>query len=360
MNGAAPSGEGMWSLRSAAALCAASPLAACIVLRDGQLHAFNEAYRALVGPHEGLTSFLVVWGHAAVPALSAALAGTSALIETDVRGTHLSESQHGTRTITLSFAPVREDATKVVSGVFVSVVKGPAATASEKLDEFRYTLSHDLLSPLRTLQEIARIIESEHAQQLPPDASIFLNHLSQGTTQLANRVEALVQYVKLSSQPLACHTVDVSQLVKSVVAELRTTCGDKAAVIVGELPAAHADAQLLRQLFTNLLSNAFKFTRHTAHPRIEIGSELSSTGQIRYFVMDNGAGFDMKYAGKLFGLFQRMHNEAQFEGTGAGLAIARRIVERHGGSIRAEAMKDQGAQISFTLPSASPGASTGA
>jgi len=226
----------------------------------------------------------------------------------------------------------------------------------QQFDAFRYTLSHDLLSPLRTLQEMARILEREHAQHLPPDASIFLSHFSQGTSKLADRVEALVSYVRVNAQPLNCHRVDIARLVGEVVTALRATHGDKATIIVGRLPDAHGDADLLRQLFTQLLSNAFKFSRNAPDPRIEIGSAVSDAGQNVYFVVDNGAGFDMKYAGKLFGLFQRMHGEAQFEGTGAGLAIAQRIVERHGGEIRAEATKDQGAKIIFTLPSASSGA----
>jgi light-regulated signal transduction histidine kinase (bacteriophytochrome) len=226
----------------------------------------------------------------------------------------------------------------------------------QQFDAFRYTLAHDLLSPLRTLQEMARILEEEHGQHLPPDASIFLNHFSQGTSKLADRVEALVRYVKVNAQPLHCRRVDVARVASDVLKELRATYGDKASVIVGQLPDAWADADLVTELLTSLLSNALKFSRHTPGPRIEIGCTQSDSAQKDYFVVDNGAGFDMKYAGKLFGLFQRMHGEAQFEGTGAGLAIARRIVERHGGTMKAEAMKDQGARLSFTLPSASTGA----
>jgi light-regulated signal transduction histidine kinase (bacteriophytochrome) len=228
------------------------------------------------------------------------------------------------------------------------------------LESLRYVLSHDLLSPLRTMQEMARILEREHGQHLPPDTSVFLNHFSQGTNKLADRVEAILRLLKLDAQLLNCRTVDVSRLVSEAVTELRTTHGAKASVIIGQLPETQADADLVRQLFIILLSNAFKFSRNIREPRIEIGWAMSGSGRHTYFVMDNGAGFDMKYAGKLFGLFQRMHGEAQFEGTGAGLAIARSIVERHGGTIRVEAMKDQGAKFIFTLPSASSGACTGA
>jgi light-regulated signal transduction histidine kinase (bacteriophytochrome) len=153
--------------------------------------------------------------------------------------------------------------------------------------------------------------------------------------------------------------VDVSGLVREVVNEQRATYGDKAKVVVGELPDVQADADLVRQLFASVISNAFKFSREVPEPRIEIGSEPGK-GCNRYFVVDNGAGFDMKYAARLFGLFQRMHGEAQFEGTGAGLAMARCIVERHGGSIQAEATKNQGAKLSFTLPCANTGTRPGA
>jgi light-regulated signal transduction histidine kinase (bacteriophytochrome) len=315
----------MRSLRAAAALCLASPIAGCVLFPDGRSHVLNEPYRARFGAH--------------TPAVTGALAEAPGLLETRI----------GPHTVTLALTPVREDETNVVSGVLVCVVNEASGKAAAQLDAFRYTLSHDFLSPLRTLQEMARILDREHSQHLPPEASIFLGHLSQGTNKLADRMEALIRYVRLDSQPLNCHRVDVSRLVSSVIAELRAVHGDKAHVVVGELPDAYADADLTRQLFTAVLSNAFKFGRNTPEPRIEIGSAMSGGGQNTYFVVDNGAGFEMKYAGKLFGLFQRMHGEAQFEGTGADLAIAKRIVERHGGTMRAEAMKDQGARFFFTL-----------
>ena len=326
----------MESLRTAAGICLASPVAACVVLPDGRLHVFNEPWRALLGAHENLVGTL------SAP-FAQALAGTSALVETPL----------GSDTVTLSFIPVRDDEMNVVRAVLVSVARGAAASAAQQLDAFRYTLSHDLLSPLRTLQEMARVLEREHAQSLPPDASTFLTHFSQGTNKLADRVEALIRLVRLNAQPLNCHRVDVARIVSEVVAELRALHGNKASVVIDRLPDAQADADLVRQLFASVLSNAFKFSRNVPEPRIEIGWAMSGSGRNTYFVVDNGAGFDMKYAGKLFGLFQRMHGEAQFEGTGSGLAIARGIVERHGGTIRVEAMKDQGAKFIFTLPSVS-------
>lgn len=333
----------MQSLRTAAGICLASPVAACVVAPDGQLHVFNELWRARFGAQARLPAALAT-------GFAQAIAGTSALVEAPA----------ASDTITLSMIPVRDTETNVVCAVLVSAAKWAAAPATSQLDAFRYTLSHDLLSPLRTLQEMANVLEREHAQALPPDASVFLGHLSQGANKLAERIEALVRFVRLGAQPLNCHAVDVARLVNETVAELRATYGERATVVIGTLPDAQADADLVRQLFASVLSNAFKFSRNAAAPRIEIGGAASGPGQSTYFVVDNGAGFDMKYAGKLFGLFQRMHGEAQFEGTGAGLAIARGIVERHGGAIRVEAMKDRGAKVIFTLPSASTGAHTDA
>jgi light-regulated signal transduction histidine kinase (bacteriophytochrome) len=329
----------MESLRTAAGICLASPVATCVVLPDGRLHVFNAPWRALFGAHERLPTTVSA-------SLAGVIAGTSALVETALPS----------QTVTLALVPVRETETNVVTAALVAVANGSAPTATPDLDTFRYTLSHDLLSPLRTLQEMARVLEREHAQSLPPDASAFLSHISQGTNKLADRVDALIRLVRLGAQPLDCHRVVVARLVHEIVAEQRAVHGDKARLVIRTLPDAEGDPDLLRQLFAILLSNAFKFTRNVPEPRIEIGSAMSDAGRNGYFVVDNGAGFDMKYAGKLFGLFQRMHGEAQFEGIGAGLAMARAIVERHGGTIRAEAMKDQGAKFSFTLPSAGPGA----
>jgi light-regulated signal transduction histidine kinase (bacteriophytochrome) len=343
MEMAARGGDGTQSLRTAAGICLASPVAACVVLPDKRIHVFNEPWRALFGAQESLPSALS-------SPFAGALAGTSALVETPT----------GSHTVTLSLIPVHDDKTNVVGAVLVSAAKWAAAASTQQLDAFRYTLSHDLLSPLRTLQEMARVLERDHAAALPPDASIFLGHITQGANKLAERVEAIIRLVQLNAQPLNCHRVDIARLVNEVLMQLRAQYGDEATVVLGELPAAQADADLARQLFTQLLSNAFKFTRNVAAPRIEIGCAVSDAGQTGYFVVDNGVGFDMKYAGRLFGLFQRMHGEAQFEGTGAGLAIARGIVERHGGAIRVEAMKDRGAKFIFTLPSASPGTHTDA
>lgn len=224
--------------------------------------------------------------------------------------------------------------------------------ANQQLDALYYSLSHDLYSPMRTMQEMARILLEDHPQQLSPETELFLRHVVQGTARLSARMEGLARFGRVSRQPLSFRRVDVGAVVRQIVSELdtRAETGHKA-IVTSELPDASADAELLQQLFSSLISNALKFSRTAAEPRIEIGGR-SEGGWNSYFVADNGVGFDMKYAGKLFGLFQRMHAETQFDGAGVGLAIARCIVERHGGTMRAEAATDRGATIHFTLRAA--------
>jgi light-regulated signal transduction histidine kinase (bacteriophytochrome) len=150
--------------------------------------------------------------------------------------------------------------------------------------------------------------------------------------------------------------VSVQTLVEEILAERRRNSEDARPVnvVVGKLPETTGDTELIRQVFFNTISNAFKFTRHVEHPHIEIGGQRQEN-QSAYFVTDNGAGFDMKYAAKLFSLFQRLHSEAEFEGIGLSLALTKRIVERHGGRIWAEASKGSGASFHFTLPAVSAG-----
>ena len=231
--------------------------------------------------------------------------------------------------------------------------------AHQQLDALCYSLSHDLHSPLRTMQEMARILLEDFSQQTPADTQVFLTHLVQGTSRLADRVEGLARFGRISRQPPSFQRVDVAGLVAQLISDTNKSAGTgHIDFVIAELPDAIGDAAMLRQLFSTLLSNAIKFSRHSPAPRIEIGAHHEA-GRNAYFVADNGAGFDMKYAARLFGLFQRMHPETQFEGAGVGLAIAQCIVERHGGTIRGEAAKEAGATFHFTLPAVGSGAEPG-
>lgn len=224
--------------------------------------------------------------------------------------------------------------------------------AEADLAAFSYVLSHDFRSPLRSMEAMARIMLDDHASTLSPDAQAFLKHVGNTAEKLSERANALLRFTKTSRQPLAHHNIDVAMIAREVTAELRKDVPTRhVEVRIGELPSVMGDPVLIRQVFMSLLSNAFKFTRSADPARIDIKGRPDGE-QNAYTISDNGAGFDMKYAGKLFGLFQRMHGESEFEGIGIDLAVAKRIVERHGGGMWAEATKGQGATFQFTLPAA--------
>src|SRR5882724_11256622 len=170
---------------------------------------------------------------------------------------------------------------------------------------------------------------------------------------MKQRIDDLLRFSHLGRQPLSKRLINVSALVHEVLEELRNGQGDRhVEVNVGDLTDCTGDSSLLKQVFVNLLSNAFKFTRHKEKATIEVGRQQLE-GENIYFVRDNGAGFDMQYAKKLFGVFQRLHHADEFEGTGVGLSIVQRIINRHGGRIWAESAPDRGATFFFTLPSLS-------
>jgi light-regulated signal transduction histidine kinase (bacteriophytochrome) len=162
-------------------------------------------------------------------------------------------------------------------------------------------------------------------------------------------IDDLLTFARISRQPLETHPVDPVHIARAALRDLQAETGNgKAQVEIGTLPLATADPSLLKVVMINLLGNALKFTRHQANPRVEVGS-LQRGHQTVYFVRDNGVGFDMQYVEKLFGVFQRLHPDKEFEGTGVGLATVQRIIHRHGGDIWAEAKVDEGATFYFTL-----------
>jgi light-regulated signal transduction histidine kinase (bacteriophytochrome) len=164
-------------------------------------------------------------------------------------------------------------------------------------------------------------------------------------------IDDLLIFSRMGRQEMLRTSVNLDQLVKTVIHDLRLDLqGRTISWTIGSLPEVYGDPAMLRQVFTNLLSNALKFTRHRAGAKIEIGATQPTAGETEIFVRDNGAGFDMQYVNKLFGVFQRLHRNDEFEGTGIGLANVRRIIHRHGGRTRAEGAVDRGATFFFTLP----------
>lgn len=222
--------------------------------------------------------------------------------------------------------------------------------ANRDLDAFSLSVSHDLRAPLRTIIGFSEILMADYSEILPQEGRSLLSHIASGTTRMDRLVEDLLRFCRFSRQPLHKSSVDCNGVVQTVIADLRTQQeGRELELRIGKLPQCEGDRSLLQQVFANLLSNAFKFTRGRTPAVIEVGCD-SRDGENVVFVRDNGAGFDMKYADKLFGVFQRMHSQQQFEGTGVGLSIVRRIVERHGGRIWAESEPERGATFFVTLP----------
>jgi PAS domain S-box-containing protein len=221
--------------------------------------------------------------------------------------------------------------------------------ANRELEAFSYSVSHDLRAPLRAINGFSRIINDEWGARLPTEVSQHLRTIRESTTQMALLIEGLLSLSRLTRQPLRVTSIPMAELVAEVAAgidELRG--GREIELVVGELPVCSGDPVLLRQVWTNLIANAVKFTRCRSRARIEIGSMMKD-GERVFLVRDNGVGFDMRYADRLFGVFQRLHSSEEYEGSGIGLANVQRIVHRHGGRVWAESAPDQGATFFFTV-----------
>jgi signal transduction histidine kinase/CheY-like chemotaxis protein len=221
--------------------------------------------------------------------------------------------------------------------------------ANHELESFSYSVSHDLRGPLRAIDGFSSIVLRDHAAALPAEGQRYLGLVREGAQQMARLIDDLLTFAKSARQPIARRTVALKELVNQCVEEFQGEIAErKAEVAVGNLPDCRADAALLKQVLVNLLGNALKYTRKQPRAKIEVGCR-SENGEQAIYVKDNGAGFDMKHAGKLFGVFQRLHHKEDFEGTGVGLAIVQRVVHRHGGRVWAEAEPGKGATFYFTL-----------
>ena len=222
-----------------------------------------------------------------------------------------------------------------------------------ELEGFSYSVSHDLRTPLRAIDGFAAILEDDESAALSPAGRQRLKTIRRNTQRMGQLIDDLLDFARLGRVPMAAGNVDMAALVRDSLQELRASGvgAANAEIAVKDLPPAHGDAALLRQVWMNLLANALKFSAAAERPRIEVGGESTAEG-CAYYVRDNGAGFDMKYYGKLFGVFQRLHRTEEFAGTGVGLAIAKRIILRHGGGISAESAVGAGATFRFTLPRA--------
>jgi signal transduction histidine kinase len=223
--------------------------------------------------------------------------------------------------------------------------------ANVELESFAYSIAHDLRAPLRHIAGYSDLLVQDYGPQLDAEALRCLGKIEDGAHQMGHLVDDLLHLSKIGQRKLTIRNTPLSSLLTQVIKDLEPECsGREITWRVGDLFSAECDPGLMTQVFVNLISNAVKYTRTQEHAVIEVGQARQNGEQV-VFVRDNGVGFDMKYAGKLFGVFQRLHKARDFEGTGVGLAIVQRIIRKHGGRIWVEAELNRGATFFFTLGS---------
>jgi signal transduction histidine kinase len=222
------------------------------------------------------------------------------------------------------------------------------SAANKELDSFAYSVSHDLRAPLRAVDGFALMLDEDYARQLDDEGRRLIGVVRSSARRMSQLIDDLLEFSRLGRKELARERIDMAQVAREVAAEIAPGA---AAIEIAQLPAASGDRSLLRQVWVNLIGNAVKYSTKTQNPRVEVGARAEGPMTV-YWVRDNGAGFDMKSAAKLFGVFQRLHRPEEFPGTGVGLAIVQRVVTRHGGRIWAEAEPGKGACFYFTLPAA--------
>jgi light-regulated signal transduction histidine kinase (bacteriophytochrome) len=225
--------------------------------------------------------------------------------------------------------------------------------SNKELESFAYSVSHDLRAPLRHVAGYSELLQKQAPDSLDDKSRRYIQTILESAKRMGNLIDDLLAFSRLGRAEAKMRAVDLQQVVKEVIAEVsRDTTDRDIAWKIGALPACHGDSSMLKLVVVNLVSNAVKFTRMRTRTEIEIGCADKNNDELEVFVRDNGAGFDMQYANKLFGVFQRLHLAEQFEGTGIGLATVQRIILRHGGQVRAEGAVDQGATFYFSLPKA--------
>lgn len=223
--------------------------------------------------------------------------------------------------------------------------------ANKELEAFSYSVSHDLRAPLRAMDGFSRILLEDHAAQLDAEGRRLLNVIRENAHRMGQLIDDLLTFSRVSRKAPERSRVDLRALAEQIIAELAAAGGGVSyEITLGDLPPALGDARLIRQALYNLLANAFKFSRTQPRPAVSLTAERDAAGEWIYCVRDNGVGFDPRYAAKLFNVFQRLHGQDEFEGTGVGLAIVQRIIQRHGGRVWAAGEIGRGAAFHFTLP----------
>jgi len=221
------------------------------------------------------------------------------------------------------------------------------------LESFTYSVSHDLRAPLRHVAGYAELLQKHSASVLDDKARRYMAMILEASKRMGDLIDDLLGFSRIGRAEARMTAVNLDSLVREAIAEFGQDTKDRdISWTIGALPVCCGDRSMLKVAIVNLLSNAVKFTRIRPRAKIEIGCAEEKDDRVEIFVRDNGAGFDMRYANKLFGVFQRLHRAEEFEGTGIGLATVQRIIHRHGGTVRAEGAVDQGATLYFSLPRA--------
>ncbi|HZI53463.1 MAG TPA: ATP-binding protein, partial [Chitinophagaceae bacterium] len=223
-------------------------------------------------------------------------------------------------------------------------------TVIKELESFSYSVSHDLRAPLRVISGYASILNEDYGQKLDGEAARITDNIISNANKMGQLIDDLIAFSKMGAKAIVNKVVDMKALAQSSIDELlRHEPANKYNIRIESLPGCKGDPNLLKQVWMNLIDNAIKYSSRTEHPCIEISSK-EDAGSYVYFVKDNGVGFDMRYADKLFGVFQRLHSEEMFKGTGIGLALVKRIITRHHGEVVAESAPNDGATFYFTIP----------
>jgi signal transduction histidine kinase len=261
------------------------------------------------------------------------------------------------------FKPLKPEILRSKVEVFVDLarttetVRKQAAeleAANKDLESFSFSVSHDLRAPLRAIGGYSNILRESCGDKLGDENNRVLGKIIESTQRMETLIEDLLAFSQFGREPLSAREIDMDELVREVVDEFRSVPGQRTPqCILKAMPVGWGDGSLIRQVWLNLLSNAIKFTGTKEVPLIELGGSSEDSRTI-YYVKDNGAGFDMRYYARLFGVFQRLHSTKEFPGTGVGLAIVQRIVVRHGGRAWAEGKSGEGATFYFSLPQKGP------
>jgi len=227
---------------------------------------------------------------------------------------------------------------------------GQLRAANQELEAFSYSVSHDLRAPLRGVNGFVQLLKEDYSGRLDAEGNRLLDVVASEAKRMGRLIDDLLAFSRLGRQKMASKPLDMTSLARAEFEnQTRAAPGAAPRFELHALPPAHGDPAMLGQVFANLLGNAIKFSRHQPAPVIEVGGRRGE-GEEVYYVKDNGAGFDERHSDKLFGVFQRLHSEAEFEGTGVGLALVQRVIHRHGGRVWAEGKPSQGATFYFTLP----------